>query len=197
MSARARVRCVALLAAGMAVIAAGLARLTAQTPTLTLTGDAVHVRAPEFHFLQGDLLTRLRDGRSARIDVRLDILARRDGTPVAHAEQAFNVSFDLWEERFAIAKAGPPARSVTHLTSAAAEAWCVDNVTVPVAELGTNRSAPLWIRLTLRVHEDPAPREADGDPPFSIRHLIDALSRRSPAEDPARVLTAGPIRLMP
>ena len=181
----------------MTVVIAALARLTAQSPTMTLVSDTVHVRAPEFHFLQGELLTRLRDGRSARIDVRLDILARREGTPVTHAEQGYNVSFDLWEERFAVAKAGPPARPVTHLTSAAAEAWCVDNVTVPVAELGSNRSAPLWIKLTLRVHDEPPPREADADPPFSIRHLIDALSRRSHAEDPARVLTAGPIRLMP
>jgi hypothetical protein len=178
-----------------ALAALSIGQLFAQALTVTVSGDAVHVRAPAFRFLQGDALGRLHDGRSVRIDVRLDILARREGPATASAEQSFNVSFDLWEERFAVTRVGQPPRLVTHLTSTAAEAWCVDNVTVPTTALGASRDAPLWIRLALRIHNDPPVGEADGDPSLSIRRLIDALSRRSRTEEPARILEAGPLRL--
>jgi hypothetical protein len=165
---------------------------------VTVNGDAVHVRAPSFRFLQGDVLGRLRDGRSVHVDVRLDILARRDGPASASAEQSFTVSFDLWEERFAVTRSGQPVRSATHLTAAAVEAWCLDNVPVPLASLGAARAEPVWVRITLRTKDDASGREADVDgdaDPLSIRRLIDALSRRRPTDDPARILEGGPFRL--
>ena len=184
-------------AATLVVLAAvSLARLSAQTLSATLVTDALHVRAPDFRFLQGDVLMRLHDGRAERIDVRLDILARRDGPAAASAEQGFNVSFDLWEERFAVTRIGQPPRSVTHLTSTAAEAWCLDNVTVPVAALGAARAAPVWVRLTLRVHDDDPPPESDVEVmSLSMRRLIDALSLRRKPENPPRILEGGPFRL--
>jgi len=189
-----RAWCGAVTLAALAAVA--LAGLSAQTLSATLVTDAVHVRAPDFRFLQGDVLMRLHDGRAERIDVRLDILARRDGPAAASAEQGFNVSFDLWEERFAVTRIGQPPRSVTHLTSTAAEAWCLDNVTVPVAALGAARAAPVWVRLTLRVHDDDPPPESDVEVmSLSMRRLIDALSLRRKPENPPRILEGGPFRL--
>jgi hypothetical protein len=185
---------------GLALVTALAAlsiELTAQALSVAVNGDAVHVRAPSFRFLQGDVLSRLHDGRAVRFDVRLDILAQRDGPAAASTEQSFNVSFDLWEERFAVTRLGQPVRSVTHLTSAAAEAWCLDNVTVPLASLGAARAAPVWVRLTLRSQDEAPSRRADpDDDPFSMRHLIDALSRRRQTEDQPRTLEGGPFRLM-
>ena len=179
-----------------ALAAVALVRLSAQTLSATVVADAVHVRAPDFRFLQGDVLMRLHDGRAARIDMRLDILARRDGPSVAHAEQGFNLSFDLWEERFAVTRIGQPPRTVTHLTSTAAEAWCLDNVMVPVVSLGTARAEPLWLRLTLRVHDDTPPPDVDVElNGLSMRRLIDALSLRRKPENPPRILEGGPFRL--
>jgi hypothetical protein len=171
--------------------------LAAQALSVAVNGDAVHIRAPSFRFLQGDVLSRLHDGRAVRVDVRLDILAQRDGPAVASADQGFNVSFDLWEERFAVTRLGQPVRSVTHLTSAAAEAWCLDNVTVPVASLGAARSGPVWARITLRTQDEAPSRSADpDDDPLSMRRLIDALSRRRPADEAPHILEGGPFRLM-
>ena len=176
--------------------AVALARLSAQTLSATVVADAVRVSAPDFRFLQGDVLMRLHDGRAARIDVRLDILPRRGGAPVASAEQGFNVSFDLWEERFAVTRIGQPPRSVTHLTSTAAEAWCLDNITVPVASLGATRGAPAWVRLTLRVLDEAPPPGSDVEVmSLSMRRLIDALSLRRKPENPPRILEGGPFRL--
>jgi hypothetical protein len=180
----------------MALTALSIGELVAQVLSVAVNGDAVHVRAPSLRFLQGDVLKRLHDGRAVRVDVRLDILAQPDGPAAASADQSFNVSFDLWEERFAVTRLGQPARSVTHLTSTAAEAWCLDNVSVPVSSLGTSRSAPVWARVTLRTIDDAPARGADTDDDLlSMRRLIDALSRRRQAEDAPRIVEGGPFRL--
>ena len=48
-----------------------------------------------------------------------------------------------------------PSRSVSHLTSAAAEAWCVEQLAFPVSSLGPlGRNLPFWIRLEYRVRND-------------------------------------------
>jgi len=95
-----------------------------------------------------------------------------------------------------VTRIGQPPRSVTHLTSTAAEAWCLDNVTVPVAALGAARAAPVWVRLTLRVHDDDPPPESDVEVmSLSMRRLIDALSLRRKPENPPRILEGGPFRL--
>ena len=57
--------------------------LGAQSVTVTRVTDTLHVRAPEFRFLQGRVLTQLRDGRTARLDVRLELLGRASGPVLA------------------------------------------------------------------------------------------------------------------
>ena len=49
--------------------------------TVTRTGNAFTVRAPGFGFIKGEPLVRLKDGRSVRVDLELDVLpgARRPG----------------------------------------------------------------------------------------------------------------------
>ena len=61
--------------------------LGAQSVTVTRVNDALHVRAPEFRFLQGRTLTQLRDGRTARLDVRLELLGKANGPVLAQVEQ--------------------------------------------------------------------------------------------------------------
>jgi hypothetical protein len=169
--------------------------LGAQSVAVTRVNDTLHVRAPELRFLQGRVLTQLRDGRTARLDVRLEVLGRARGIPLAQVEQAFNISFDLWEERFAVTRLGQPARSVSHLTSTAAEAWCLDNVTIPASAIQPERRGAVWIRLLLRTRDEAPARQSDDDSPFSIRVLIDALGRRDAREAEPLVLEAGPFNV--
>jgi hypothetical protein len=82
----------------------------------------VHVKAPGFRFIDGEPLARLKDGQPVRIDLRLGVLPKSRAPAVAEVRQIFVLSYDLWEERFAVAQTGNPPQSVSHLTSAAAEA---------------------------------------------------------------------------
>lgn len=179
----------------LVAIVIDLVWLGAQSVTLTRVNETLQVRAPEFRFLQGRVLTQLRDGRTARLDVRLELLGRANGPVIAQTEQAFNVSFDLWEERFAVTRLGQPARSVSHLTSTAAEAWCLENVTIAASAIQPDRRNAVWMRLVLKAREDAPARQTDEESGFSIRILIDALGRRDARDAQPPVLEAGPFNV--
>ena len=169
-----------------------------QSVTVRVGGDALHVQAPmsSFGFIEGSALKRLQDGRALRVDFELTVLAEPGARAVTERRQSFNLSYDLWEERFAVSLIGGPSRSISHLTSTAAEAWCLEQLTVPVAALGRlGRDAPFWIRLAYRVQDpDPAP-DSEDRARFTLRSLIDVLSQRGQDAEPANSVQAGPFRL--
>jgi hypothetical protein len=167
----------------------------AQPVTIGTAGGALGVRAPEFSFIEREVLDRLRDGRTVRVDVELAVLSQPGGIPVASARHSFTLSFDLWEERFAVTRLGTPARSVAHLEADDAEAWCVAQLAVPVGEMGAlGRDAPFWIRLESRV-PDARISSDDADAVFTLRRLIEWLSRRGTDAVFGRSVEAGPFRL--
>jgi hypothetical protein len=94
-----------------------------------------------------------------------------------------------------VTRVGQPARSVSHLTSTAAEAWCLDNVTIPATAIQPERRAAVWMRLLLRTRDEAPARQSGDDSPFSIRVLIDALGRRDAREAQPLVLEAGPFNV--
>jgi len=177
------------------LLASPAARLSGQATTVNTSGGTLRVHAPAFAFIEGSLLDRLRDGRSVQIDLELTILTQPAGPILAKTSQRFNLSFDLWEERFAVSKAGMPPRSVSHLTSRNAEAWCLDNLTVPLSELTRlGRDTPFWVRVEYRV-ENQLP-ESDVDPETgTLQRLIEMLSRRRQDSELRKSLEAGPFRL--
>jgi hypothetical protein len=170
-------------------------QLEAQNVTIARTNDAIAVRVPGLGLLRGDTLAQLRDGRSVRVDFDLSVLPGPGGAAAAHARRTFVLSYDLWEERFAVTLPGPPARSISYLTSGAAEAWCLEQLTIPVSQLGHLRDAPFWIRLEFR------PLDGDGRPAqgedagLTLRGMIEALSRRPKAAGQIQAVEAGPFRL--
>src|SRR5262245_42253200 len=107
----------------------------AQTLAVSTAGDVLRVRAGTFGFIEGAVLDRLRDGRSARLDLMLSVLDRAGGRTLTSVRQTFNVSFDLWEERVAVTRAGTSPRSVSHLTPKEAETWCLDALSMPLTDL--------------------------------------------------------------
>ena len=170
-------------------------RLSAQSVTVSAVGDTLHVRAPGFHFVDGEALDHLKSGGSVRFDFDLAVLARPGGPAVAQTRQRFNLSYDLWEERFAVARIGTPARSATHLSQADAESWCLEQLTVPMSAFAAlGPSAPFWIKLEYRV-VDRNPPEPGVDETFTLRGLIDRLSRRRTARTLGDSVEAGPFRL--
>ena len=178
------------------VLAAGVVpALLAQTVTIRTIADAMHIQARGFNFIEGPVLTRLKEGRSVRIDFEMTVLAKPDGPIVKQMLQGFALSFDLWEERFAVSRIGSPAKSISHLRPRDAETWCLDNLAIPVSSLGLGRDTPFWIRLAYRVHDvAPEANDAPGER-YTLRGLIDRLSRRREEADLAKSVDAGPFQL--
>jgi hypothetical protein len=169
--------------------------LRGQTLTVRTVSDALHVRASGLGFIAGSVLDRLQDGRSVRVDFDLMVLDKPNGAIITRAQQGFNLSFDLWEQRFAVTRIGPMPRSISHLTARAAEDWCLDNVTVPLASFGrTARDTPFWVRVGYRI-QDRASTAAPEDSTFTLQTLIDVLSRRREDENRGKSVEAGPFRL--
>ena len=181
----------------LALLAWPVARVSAQALTVDIVGDALRIRAPAFSFLSGDPLTRLKDGRSVRVELAALVLAGPGKPPAAATRRIFALSYDLWEERFAVTAVDARAQSVSHLVLAAAEAWCVEQVSIPVKALGVlGRDRPFWVRLEYRILDSDAPTEP-ADSRYTLQGLIDALSRRRKAESSSRALEAGPFKLRP
>ena len=168
---------------------------SAQTLTVDTAGDAVRIRAQGFSFLKGDPLARLKDGRSVRVELAAMVLPAPGKSVVATTRRIFALSYDLWEERFAVTTVEKRAQSVSHLALAAAEAWCVDQVAIPVNALGgLGRDLPFWVRLEYRVLDTDPPADPK-DSSYSLQGLIDALSRRRKTDSSTHALEAGPFRL--
>ena len=170
------------------------ARLEPQSMTVTTTGGEVRVQAPGFRFITGEPLTRLKDGLPVRVELEIRVLAGPGGAAAAaQSRQTFVLSYDLWEERFAAAVSGTGSRSVSHLTAAAAEAWCIQQLSVPVSGLGSLRSQPFWVRLQSRILNGKSDgREDEG---LTLRGIIDTLSRRQAGEKTSHSAEAGPFRV--
>ncbi len=168
----------------------------AQPATVATADGAIHLQAPGFHFIEGAVLARLKDGQSVRVELELRVLDGAGGAAAAVGRQVCALSYDLWEERFAATVAGTLSRSNSHLTAAAAEAWCLRQAVVPLNELGTlGRDRPFWIRLEFRmVNGVETPPEPGG---LTLRTIVEALSRRGQPGEVSRSMDAGPFRLQP
>ena len=142
----------------LALLAWPAVRSSAQTVTVNTVGEAVKIRAPGFSFLKGDPLARLKDGRSVRVELAAMVLPAPGKSPAATTRRIFALSYDLWEERFAVTTVEARSQSASHLMMAAAEAWCVEQLAIPVSALGAlGRDLPFWIRLEYRI------LDGDGD----------------------------------
>lgn len=175
----------------LALLVCHSTRASAQGVSVTTVQDALKIRAPGFTFLEGEPLTRLKDGRSVRVELAVMVFREKGRAMVTSARRVFGLSYDLWEERFAATAAGPPPVSISHLTAEAVVSWCVDQLTVPLGAVGANN--PFWIRLEYRILDgDAGAGEESG---FTLQGLIDVLSRRRGSESLSGALEAGPFRL--
>jgi len=169
--------------------------VSAQALAVDAVGDALKIRAPGFSFLKGDPLARLKDGRAVRVELAALVLPGPGKSPTSATRRTYSLSYDLWEERFAVTAVDAQPQSVSHLTLAAAEAWCVEQLTIPLRAFGTlGRDLPFWIRLEYRMLDgDASPDPADSG--YTLQALIEALSRRRKTESAPPPLEGGPFRL--
>lgn len=177
-----------LLGAALAV------NVLAQGLRVRVDADQIRVSAPSLHFLVGKPLEQMHNGTAVAFDFQLMVM---DDTRAVlrRSFERFVVSYDLWEEKFSVTRMRGVRSSASHLSAAAAEAWCVDSISLLSNGLPENR--PLFIRLDLKAQEGRASanplNEEEG---ISISSLIDIFSRATKPQDPQRWrLEAGPVRL--
>lgn len=156
-------------------------------------GDVLKVNAPKVHFLTGKSLERLKNGASVPFDFQLTLSAGNKNAALARALERFVVSYDLWEERFTVFRVGGARKSGVHLTAAAAEAWCLENLMVP--STGAPKDGQLWLKLEIRTAEPPpaAPSSAS-EGGISLATLIEVFSRPTGSTDHWQLET-GPFKL--
>lgn len=181
----------------LVTVTGSVAPLSSQSLTVSATKDVLRVNAPGWRFLDPATLVRLKDGQSVRVELELTVLARPDGAAAAQRRQAYVLSYDLWEERYAATLPGTAASSMSHVNSSAVESWCVQQLTVPVSALGPlARNVPFWIRLAARVIDGDGSARGD-DSGLTLGSLIDLLSARRKAGDAPRAIAAGPFHIRP
>ena len=165
-------------AALLALLAWPAISLDAQTLTIEAASDTLRVRVGGFSFLSGEPVARLKDGRSVRIEVAAMVLHGAEKKAAATTRRIFALSYDLWEERFAVTTVGPRSRSASHMALAAAETWCLDQVAIPLTALAAlGRDAPFWVRLEYHIVEGDG-AAASPDAGYTLQGLIDLFSRR-------------------
>jgi hypothetical protein len=161
--------------------------------SVTFDGDNLHVSTPGLHFLIGKSLTRLRDADTVTFLSQITLFSDDHGTIFRRGlPERMIVSYDLWEERFAVTIPGV-SKSRSHLTSDQAESWAIDNLAISALGLAPER--PFWLRFELRAA---SPREISrvmGDSGISLSGLVEILSRKPGVDDPYWMRSAGPLRL--
>jgi hypothetical protein len=171
------------------------ARAAAQSLTVRAAGDMLQIRGTGLRLIEGVVANHLKDGRTVRVEFDMTILDKARGAAVTQNRQAFVLSFDLWEQRYAVTRASATPRSISHLTARDAESWCLENMALPLTALGRfARDLPFWVRVEYRVQDEPPPA-AGAEATFTLRTLIDALSRRRPDESLERSFEVGPFRI--
>ncbi|HYO84603.1 MAG TPA: hypothetical protein VES20_24590 [Bryobacteraceae bacterium] len=160
-----RVTPVVLLTALAAPALAGDLQVRLEAGTLRLS-------ASRLQFLTGKPLERLRNGASVAFDIQVSVLADSRQSILRRSFERFVVSYDVWEERFSVTRMRSSRSSASHLTAAAAQAWCLERFSMEAGGLPDNR--PLWFRLDVRAAEA---RDPNNDESLSLAALIELFSR--------------------
>jgi hypothetical protein len=174
----------------IALAAAIVSHLQAQALQPRIDGALLRVAAPQLRFLPGRILERLHNG--AAVPFQFQLSANSGGHTLEQATTRFVLSYDLWEERYSIQQTDAGKRAASHLAQDAAEAWCLENLSLPVSALAGEKTFVL--KLEIRA-EEAKEDSTDAKPSFSMAGLIDVFSRK-PKEEPLRwSAVSGPVRL--
>lgn len=160
--------------------------------------NLLHVLAPGLHFLKGKPLERLKDGATVAVLGQVTLSLDANVTVATRAIARFALSYDIWEERFSVSRFAvsheeTATRSASHLSPEAAEAWCLDHLTVDTSVLPAGRQ--FWIRLELRVEDGREGNQIIGEPGINLTRLIEIFSRPARAQQQRWQLDTGPLRL--
>ncbi len=184
-------RCGNLLFA-LAGILGSLAVAQSQSLVVKRQGDYLHLAAPQMHFLGGEALEKLHNGSTVTYVFTLSIMAENADGPAIRIEERFAVSFDLWEEKYAVVRIGSNGLAASHMSAATAEAWCLDNLRVPLQAVSPKESFMIKLECSVAENED---EEGEKSGPLTLAGLIDIFSRKQSRKLPRWEAAAGPLHL--
>lgn len=159
--------------------------------------ERLHITAPQVHFLINKPLERLRNGATVTFDFQLSLLTDSNFRLRDRALERYAVSYDLWEEKFSVKQLRTSLKTSSLLTAKAAEAWCVENISLAPGTIGPDE--PVWLRLEVRGgdgKESPIfGRDNIRDSGISLTSLIEIFSRPATSQQLRVIAQAGPLRL--
>jgi len=136
----------------------------------------------------------LKDGASVAFLAQLSLSPEVNAPAIKRAVDRFIVSYDVWEEKFSVTQTGMERETVTHLSSTAAEAWCLDRLAVGIDGVAPDK--PFWVRLELRAEDARDQAGVVGDAGINLTRLIEIFSNPARAQQSRWEGIAGPVRLM-
>ncbi len=183
----------AAIAAGLFAVTAYALSVSSSVLAVSLQGNQLGVSAPRFHFLTGKALDRLHDGLSLGFDAQLSLLAPEAAPPLERSVDRFLVSYDVWEEKFAVTRMRDPREKASHLTASDAEAWCLGRMHLGAAHL--DRMRLLMVRLEMRAEENEEAAPLLGDPGLNLASLIEIFSRPARSQQQHWQIDSVPFRV--
>jgi hypothetical protein len=155
-------------------------------------GDHLSVTAPRWHFISSRTIEKLQNGSTIVCVLTLTLSPAHSRKQTFRAK--FVISYDLWEENYSISIISG-GRKASRLTIAMAEAWCLENLPIPIRSIPERQV--FSIKLDCFIQEDEYREEekesGGGDPLFS--ELVDIFSRKKKEEPLRSDISGGPFRL--
>ncbi|GAB4418591.1 MAG: hypothetical protein OHK0021_23720 [Bryobacter sp.] len=156
---------------------------------------ALAPRLEGFRFLEGKQLERLRSGQSVAYDFSLQLT--EGPRLVQRSLERFVISYDLWEENFAVVQlntAAPnPRAAVAHLKLEAVGEWCLQRLRVPID--ATNRQRELQLTLEVRSVPGKLPNPLRSQGSVDLANLVEIFSRPAAAGEYRMVTRSLPFRI--
>jgi hypothetical protein len=156
-------------------------------------GDHLQVIAPKLHYISGRALEKLHNGSMITYVLKLIVTPQHAKEIAFVLQERFAISFDLWEEKFSVVQRKPDGRSASRLAASTAEAWCLENMPIPVRSVPEHQ--PFMIRLECFIEEDEEKENTESHSGLTLAALIDAFSRKKPDETMRWEAGGGPFQL--
>jgi hypothetical protein len=176
------------LISGIAILAAAV---PAEQLTLDLHGDLLFASARKLDLIHPRLLSQLKQGATVAFDFQLALWVGDRSAVSRRAFERFVVSYDLWEERFAVTTLRKPQARATGLLAANVGTWCLQNLGLPSPKLAP--ADRLWVRLDVRAVENRRDVDLSSEDGLSLTSLIEVFSKGAKSGESRWILESGPI----
>ena len=164
---------------------------------LRAQGGRLDFSAPRLHYISGRPLARLRNAEPVAFDFQVTLSAVNKTNVIKQNAARFVISYDLWEERFAVTKTTASRKTASHLTATEAEVWCVQEMSLDLNGVATNQ--PLYAAMDIRAVEESETRLFGRgnitDAGISLTSLLERFSKPSKSTQPHWNLETGPVTL--